>query len=119
MNEEHIRKIIEDTYDESKEDKIWSMVKDFYNRRMVSFVVLVWTFGIAFFAGAVYCGIQFFKAEQTKHQIMYSAIFICFVLGIGSMKTFAWQMIHRNNIKREIKRLELRIAALTEAVKSK
>jgi hypothetical protein len=35
------------------------------------------------------------------------------------MKIFAWQMIHRNSIKREIKRLELRIAELSEMVKSK
>jgi len=30
------------------------------------------------------------------------------------MKIFAWQMLHRNSIKREIKRLELRIAEMTK-----
>jgi hypothetical protein len=34
------------------------------------------------------------------------------------IKVFAWQMIHRNNIKREIKRLELRIVELGQIVKS-
>ena len=38
---------------------------------------------------------------------------------IGSMKIFAWEMIHRNSIRREIKRLELRIAELSQIVRGK
>jgi hypothetical protein len=35
------------------------------------------------------------------------------------MKIFAWQMLARNSIKREIKRLELRIAELARSVGEK
>ena len=59
------------------------------------------------------------SAKQTKHQIMYAVIFGLFVEGIALMKIFAWQMLARNSVKREIKRLELRIAELNEAVKSR
>ena len=33
------------------------------------------------------------------------------------IKVFAWQMIHRMSIKRDIKKLELRIAELNQTVK--
>ena len=119
MNEEQIKKIIDDTYDESKEDTLWSMGRDFYSRKMLSTAILVWACGIIFFAGAAYSGIQFLRTDQTKLQIMYAAIFICCIHGIGWIKSFAWVMMQRHGILREIKRLELRIAELDETVKNK
>jgi len=119
MNDEQIKKIIEDTYDDSRENTIWSMAGDFYNRRMLSMVVILWTWAIAFMAVAIFSGVKFFAVEQTKSQIMYAAIFICGCQFIALIKIFAWQLIHRNGIKREIKRLELRIAELNETVKNK
>ena len=35
---------------------------------------------------------------------------------VGPMKVFAWQMIHKNSVKREINRMELRIAELAGSV---
>jgi uncharacterized membrane protein YbjE (DUF340 family) len=119
MDQEQIKRIIEDTYDVSKEDSILSMARDFYSRKMWSTAVLVWIWGIIFFAGAFYSAIQFFETDETQLQIMYAAIFVPCILAIGFMKVFAWEMVHRNSIKREIKRLELRIAELAETVKSK
>jgi len=119
MNDKEIKKIIEDTYDESREDTILSMAKDFYSRKMLSIVIIVWIWVIIFLAGAVYTGIQFFKADQTKPQIMYAAVFVCFVHGIGLMKIFAWEMANKHSLKREIKRLELSISELAEIISKK
>jgi uncharacterized membrane protein YbjE (DUF340 family) len=119
MDEEQIKKIIEDTYDESKEDSIMSMARDFYSRKMWSTAAVVWIWAIIFFVGAFFSAHQFFATDETQLQIMYAAIFVPCVLGIGFMKVFAWEMIHRNSIKREIKRLELRIAELSQIVKDK
>jgi len=107
MNNEKIKKITDDNYDESKEDSIWSMARDFYSKKFLSTAILVWVWAIIFFAGAAYCGIKFFETDETKYYIMYAALFVCFVHGIGLMKIFAWQMIHRNSIKREIKKLKM------------
>lgn len=119
MNEEQFKTIIEDIYDESRENSIWSMVGDFYNRKMLFTVIFIWFWGILFCAGAVYSAVQFFRNVETQSQMMYVAIFLCCCQFLGLMKIFAWQMIHRNGLKREIKRLELRIAELSEAVKSR
>lgn len=119
MNNEQIKKIIEDAYDVPREDTVMSVVRDFYSRKMLGTAILVWAFGIIFFAGAAYSGIQFLNTDQTKCQIMYAALFICFVHGIGLMKIFAYGMVHRHSIKREIKRLEIRIAQLSESIKGR
>ena len=114
MNDETIQKMSDDVYDDSKEDGLRAMMKDFYNRRMTGIVIMVWAWGIAFMALAVWCAVAFFRAEATRNQIMYAVGFLLFLHWVGLMKVFAWQMIHRNSIKRAIKRLELRIAQLTE-----
>ena len=116
MDEKEIRKIIEDNYDDSRENTIWSMTGDFYSRKMLSMVILVWGMAIIFMAVAIFSGIMFFRTGEIQYQIMYAVIFLTCVQWIGLIKIFAWQLIHRNGIKREIKRLELRIAELNEAV---
>jgi len=118
MNDEQIRKIIDgpQDYEDSKEDSLCSMLSDFYSRKMLSTAILVWFWGIVFCAGAGVCAYKFFGAEQTRDQIMYAAVFVCLLHFLGLMKVFAWQMIARNSVKREVKRLELRIAELSASL---
>ena len=116
MNDEQIKKIINGTYDEARADTIWSMVRDFYNRQMISVVVFIWTWALVIMAITIFSAVKFFAVETTKSQIMFAAIFICGCQFIALMKIFAWQLIHRNGIMREIKRMELRIAALSSSL---
>jgi hypothetical protein len=121
MDREQLRRIIDspEGYDDARKDTLGSMISDFYSRKMLSVAILVWACSLIFMAGAVFSAIAFFAADQTKDQIMYAALFICLILFVAFMKVFAWQMLARNSIKREIKRLELRIAELAQAVASK
>ena len=113
MTDEQIRKIIEgQDYETAKENTLRTMLGDFYNRKMLFTATFVWVWGIAVVVGAAYCAVRFFDAEQTRPQIMYAGLFVCCVQFIALTKIFAWQMIHRNGIMREIKRLALRIAEL-------
>ncbi len=116
MTDEQIKRILDDDYDPSREGLLMSMAKDFYSKKMLSTIIVVWFWALLFMAGAVYSGIQFFKVEQTQSQIMHAAIFVCCVICVCFMKVFAWGMIHRNGIIREIKRLELRIAEMTKVL---
>jgi hypothetical protein len=106
MNDEQIRKNIDDTCNESEEDSIWSMASDLYSRKMLPVVILVWVWAITFIAAAAYCGVKFFKTDQAKSQIMYAALFVCCFQGICLMKILGGQMIHRQGIKRAIKKLK-------------
>ena len=119
MSDETIKRIVEDSYDESKEEGLRSIVRDFYSRRLLSTAIVVWGLGLLFFALAAYSAIQFFKSDQTQGHIMYAALFICGLHGVGLMKIFAWEMVHRHSIKREIKKLELHVVELSEALKAR
>jgi hypothetical protein len=50
---------------------------------------------------------------------MYAALFIVGVHEFDVLRIFAWQMVHRHSMKRDIKRLELRVAELTETLQGK
>ena len=117
MNDERIKKIIEDSYDESKEEGLRSIVRDFYSRRLMSSAILAWIVAIVFIGMAVYSAIQFFKTDQTQWQSLYAVLFIVGVHELDVIRIFAWQMVHRHSIKRDLKRLELRVAELTETLK--
>jgi hypothetical protein len=119
MSDNIVEKILDDSYDESREYGYMAMVREFCSRRMRWVAVLVWAFAIVFFAAAAYCAIRFLYADQAKAQIMYAALFVLFVEGIALMKIFAWQMLVRNSITREIKRLELRVAELGRTLAGK
>ena len=113
MNEEDIKKIIDDTYDDSREDTLLSMVGQLYSKKMFPSFIAHFLYGLPFMIGAVYCGIKFFKTDQTQFHIMYAAIFVCCIEFCIFSKAKYWQMLFKNNTSREIKRLELRIAELT------
>ena len=119
MSNEHIKRIIEDSYDESKEEGLRSIVRDFYTRKQLSSAILAWAMAISFIGLAVYSGIQFFHTDQARWQIVYAALFIVGVHEFGMIRTFVWQMSHRQNLKRDLKRLELRVAEMREALKDK
>ena len=119
MKDEQIKRIIKDTYDESKEDTLRSWIRDFYSKKMLWVAVSVYVQYLIFSALAIFSGIKFFRTGQARYQIMYAAIFVCCNLWIGFVSVFAWGMTQRHSVKREIKRLELRIAELNETVKDK
>jgi hypothetical protein len=119
MNEEQIKKIIDDVYDNFEEDSLLSMVGQLYSKRMFNSFIAHFLYGLPFMIGAVYCGIKFFKTDQSQFHIMYAAIFVCCIQFCIFSKAKYWQMLYKINTSREIKRLELRIAELNETVKNK
>jgi len=119
MNEEQIRRIIEDNYDDAKEESYISWAKFWFKSSQRWAIILVFAHFSFFLALAIVCGILFLISDTTKYQIMYAAFFVCLVLIAYLIKVFAWVMVSRNSLKREIKRLELRIAELNQTVKEK
>ena len=121
MDKEQIKKIIDSPleYDESKEDTYRSMLRDFFSKEMRWVMINLYAWSAFFFVLVIISVVQFFKTDETKFQIMYATIFICCSLSIGLCKAITFVMLQRHSIKREIKRLELRIAELNETVKNK
>ncbi len=117
MANEQIRKIIDDSYDASKEESLLAIAGEFYSRRMLSITILMWVWGLLFIALAVYGAMQFFRAGETRAQILYAVLFVVGFDGVGQTKMMFGQLVHRQSIKRDLKRLELRVAELSEMLK--
>lgn len=116
MNDKKMQAMIDEIYDSSKEDTLLSMVGQLYSRRMLPSFLVHGAYSLAFIVPAVYCGIKFFDTPQVQFQLMYAAIFICCIHVIFLRKVIYWQMLHKNSISREVKRLEVRIVELTQTV---
>ena len=116
MNTEEQQKTTTEPIEEKRQCALWTMLKDFYGSPpSVVIAALVWS--IIFLIGAIYTGVEFFRTILVQYQIMYAAGFICFVFGLGLIKIFSWEIINRNRIERDIKRLEVRISQWPDTTK--
>ena len=120
MDSERIQTILDTSpeYDETRDNTLRAMISDFYSRKMTSIVALVWGMGVVFMGLAIFCAVRFFSVTNTRGQIFHAVGFLLFMQWVSSLKVFAWQMIHRNSLKRELKRLEIRMQDISERLES-
>ena len=118
MDDEQIKKIIEDNYDESKEDTLRTWLTDAYSKSPLWITTVIYIQYIILTALAILSGIKFFRTDLTQYQIMYATIFILSSHWMGFISVFGWIMLQRPRLRREIKRLELRIAELNQTVRN-
>lgn len=70
---------------------------------------------ILIFVIFVFCTMQFFDTEATNELIKWAcAGFLCMIF-MGMMKLYIWMQMDKNDLLREIKRLELQMAVLFES----
>ncbi len=67
---------------------------------------------LVIFALSVYCFIEFLQAEEVKQMLLWGAGMGMGMMAVGLLKTWHWMQMDKNAVLREIKRLELHIAAL-------
>ncbi|MHC4519710.1 MAG: DUF6768 family protein [Planctomycetota bacterium] len=118
MDREQLKKIIDspEAYDESKEETLYAWFRDAYSKRMRWVATCIWIQYTILTVPTIYSAIAFFRTDQARSQIMHATIFLFCNMWIGFISVFGWVMLQRPNISREFKRLELRIAELSEAI---
>jgi hypothetical protein len=72
----------------------------------IAFMILV------FFIISIYCLIEFLNAEDIRLMMMWGAGMGASLLIVGMLKMWQWMQMDKNTILRELKRLEIHIAAL-------
>lgn len=121
MDDKQIKEIIDTPpeYYESKEDTYLSMLRDAFSKQMRWWMIMLFAWFFIFLAPIIISVIQFFRTDRTQYQIMYAAIFVTCCLSIGFIKIYMLVLLQKHSIKREVKRLELRITELSEMIQSK
>ncbi|MDR0611564.1 MAG: hypothetical protein LBG58_15760 [Planctomycetaceae bacterium] len=90
-----------------------------FKGEMKKFSLIVWTLMLVFGGLTVVCGTGFFYCDDFKTQLLLIVMAHLFILLLGLVKLWYWMLANRNGINREIKRLEMRIAELTEKLSNR
>jgi len=104
-------------YDQLDEQPILNMVGDLYTGRMKylaigSMIVMVILFGVS-----IYCTVQFFQAESLREMMAWGfGAWFC-ILAVMANKFWQWMELQKNQVLREIKRVELQIGMLNSKLK--
>ena len=100
-------------YDELEEQNLFAKLGQAHKGKMGWLVSVMTIMHIIIFIVFVYCTVQFFNTEVTKELIKWSAAgFLCLVF-MGMMKLYIWMQMDKNDLLRELKRLELQVAVLS------
>lgn len=117
---EDIDKIIKDTltqeeakfYDELEEQNLFRQFGGLFKTKTSWLIVVMNIVNLVVFALSIYCLVQFFDTDVTNELIKWGvSFFICWSV-ISMIKLFVWMQMDKNALLRELKRLELQIAAL-------
>ncbi len=76
--------------------------------------VLIMVAGVMFFGLTLYTSIRFFEAESTRAMIAWSVGCIICLFAVSFLKMWWWMELNKNTLMREIKRLELLVARLSQ-----
>jgi len=100
-------------YDELEEQNLIGKIGEVYRGKLGWLAIIMNVVMVLMFMAFIYCIVQFFNTENTNEIIKWaSAGFLC-MIAIGMLKLFVWMQMDKNDILRELKRLELQLATLS------
>jgi hypothetical protein len=86
-------------------------------RRWMS--ILGWIVGFLLFLVAAYCGWRFFTGPDAAGANRWGAGMMLATLSLGLIKLWFWMELQTHAVIREVKRVELQLAGLTAALRSR
>ncbi len=99
-------------YDELGEQNVLEKFGGVFKGRMAWLAVIMNIMNLVIFGLLIYCVVQFFDTEVIAELIKWGVgICVCFVF-MGMIKLYLWMQMDKNDVLRELKRLELQISAL-------
>ncbi|MGB5376605.1 DUF6768 family protein [Muriicola sp.] len=100
-------------YDELEEQNLLGKLREVYKGKLGWLAAIMNVVVLFMFMAFVYCIVQFFNTENTNELIKWASAGFISMIAMGMLKLFVWMQMDKNDILREIKRLELQIATLT------
>jgi len=104
-------------YDQLDEQPIHEMVFDLYKGRMKwlaigSMVVMIILFGVG-----IYFAVKFFQATELREMMTWGFLTWFCMMAVMGNKVWQWMEMQKNQVLREIKRVELQIGVLASKMK--
>ena len=103
-------------YDELEEQNLIGKIGEVYRGKMGWLAIIMNIVHLIIFIFFVYCIVRFFNTEETNMLIKWaSAGFLC-MIAMGMLKLYVWMQMDKNDLLRELKRLELQISGLSHKI---
>jgi hypothetical protein len=100
-------------YDELDEQNLFGMIGGVFSGKLKWLLILMNIVTVFAFIGLIYCIAQFVNTDVTNELIKWGILGMFFMLMMSMIKLFIWLQMDKNALLREIKRLELQLAALS------
>ncbi|MTI40942.1 DUF6768 family protein [Fulvivirga lutimaris] len=98
-------------YDQLGEQNIIDMTLGVFKGKNKNLYILTFIMAFLLFGAVVYCSVQFYHADTLKEMLIYLGIALWCMMSVGFIKIWHWMQMNTNSVLREMKRLELQIAA--------
>lgn len=100
-------------YDELGEQNMMEKFGGVFRGKMGWLAMVMNVMNLVFFGLLIYCVVQFFNSETTVELIKWGVgicVGLCFM---AMIKLYVWMQMDKNDLLRELKRLELQISSLS------
>lgn len=104
-------------YDELEEQNLIGKLGEVYKGKLGWLAAIMNVVHLLMFMAFVYCIVQFFNTENTNELIKWASAGFLSMIAMGMLKLFVWMQMDKNDILRELKRLELQIATFSKTEK--
>lgn len=100
-------------YDELEEQNLIGKMGEVYRSKVGWLAIVMNIVYLVIFGLFIYCMVRFFGTTDTNELIKWaSAGFLCMIF-MGMLKLYFWMQMDKNDILRELKRLELQVATIS------
>lgn len=101
-----------DFYDELEEQTFFAKLGEVHKGKTGWLASIMTIMHVLIFVVFVFCMVRFFNTEVINELIKWAcAGFLCMIF-MGMMKLYIWMQMDKNDILRELKRVELQVSAL-------
>ncbi len=101
-------------YRELDQQGMFRMWGNLYTGKLGGWAIMVTLFQLVFTVLAFYWGYKFFTVEGIEPMLQYGGGLLIAVVFTGMLKLWHWMQMDKNDILREIKRLEFQVAVMME-----
>ncbi len=98
---------------ETGEPGMRELVAETFRGKLRLFTWMTWFFVLVFFIMQVVSAVLFFGTDNLDAKLLWATSFLFFGMGVAMLKMWNWMQVDRVSILREIKRLELQVARLS------
>lgn len=100
-------------YDELGEQNLFNKIGETFKGRTGWLVIVMNIVNLVFFCLFIYCSVQFFGSDQITDLIQWSVAGLLCWSFMAFIKLYVWMQMNKNEILRELKRLELQVSVLS------